>query len=308
MFETQFFSTYLLNIAIALIMFGMGLSLTIHDFRNIFLHPRALIIGLIAQMIWLPVLSIIIALLFPVPNELKVGLILVAICPGGATSNLLNFLLKGNLALCVSLTSINSFLTQFSIPVFFNFALLFFMQSSSNYQPDFWAMVFHILLITAIPVVLGIICRHFFQNWARQSKEVFKYAMPVLLAIALLGAIFLDKKEEIHGVTTTDYLLVIPMTLLLNLGGLLGGAKIAQMMGLNKKDQMTIAIEVGLQNTTLAIAIALGFMHNPLMATPAIVYAFFTFFTTALYGIWISGIKISPSDILNGIKNNKTQD
>jgi BASS family bile acid:Na+ symporter len=302
MFETDFFSTYLLRISIGLIMFGMGLNLTVNDFRNIVLHPRALVVGLLAQMVWLPLLAFIIIFIFPVSDEIKVGLFLVAICPGGATSNLLNFLLNGNLALCVSLTSVNSLITQFSIPVLLNLILGFYLGSSADIHLPFWESVMHILLITALPVIVGIFVRNRWEAWAQKMRTPFKYILPVFMGIALIGAIFLEKKDPI-SITTQDWLWVFPITLLLNVGGMLGGAFFSRLASLDKRTQMTIGIEVGLQNTTLAIVIALSFLKSPFIAVPAAMYALFTFFTTAFFGMVISGRKISFRKLRSGLRN-----
>lgn len=301
MFETDFFSTYLLRISIGLIMFGMGLNLTINDFKNIVLHPRALVIGLLAQMVLLPLLALIIIVIFPVSDEIKVGLFLVAICPGGATSNLLNFLLNGNLALCVSLTSVNSLITQFSIPLLLNLILGFYLGSSADIHLPFWESVMHILLITALPVIVGIFIRNHKEAWAQKMRMPFKYILPFFMGIALIGAIFLEKKEPI-SITTKDWLWVFPMTLLLNVGGMLGGTLFSKLTGLDKRTQMTIGIEVGLQNTTLAIVIALSFLKSTFIAIPAAMYALYTFFTTTAYGMIMSGRKISFHKLRLGLR------
>lgn len=302
MFETDFFSTYLLRISIGLIMFGMGLNLTVNDFKNIVLHPKALFTGLFAQMVWLPLLALLIIFIFPVSDEIKVGLFLVAICPGGATSNLLNFLLNGNLALCVSLTSVNSLITQFSIPVLLNLILGFYLGSKADIHLPFWESVIHILLITALPVTIGILVRNRWEAWAQKMRMPFKFILPVLMGIALFGAIFLEKKDPIN-ITLQDWLWVFPITLLLNVGGMLGGVFFSKLAKLDKRTQMTIGIEVGLQNTTLAIVIALSFLKSPFIAVPAAIYALFTFFTTAAFGMIMSGNKISFVKLRKGLRN-----
>lgn len=304
MLETHFFSSYLLPISLAFIMLGMGLSLTRKDFANIFLRPRAMLIGLAAQMLALPVIAFSIAYVFPVPPEIKVGLFLVAICPGGATSNLLNYLLNGNLALCVSLTTINSFLTQVSIPLLLNFALHFFMntQGEAEIKLSFIETLQHIVLITLVPVVVGIIFTHYKPELSKKIQRPMKWSMPVLMAIALIGAIILEKKEKMVDMTTTHYITIFPMTLLLNTGALFAGYYIAKWSKLSKKSSVTISLEVGLHNTVLAIYIATSILKMPMMALPAIVYAMFTFFTSAAFGIWKSGVKVPLKSLFTGKK------
>jgi BASS family bile acid:Na+ symporter len=301
-FETHFFSSILLPVSLAFIMLGMGLSLTRRDFANIFLRPKAVVVGLAAQMLALPVIAFAIAYVFPVPPEIKVGLFLVAICPGGATSNLLNYLLNGNLALCVSLTTINSFLTQISIPLLLNLALRFFMHSEADVQLSFWETLIHIVLITLVPVIAGILLGHKFPNFAGKVKSPMKKIMPSLMAIALVGAVILEKKENIVELTTGHYITLVPMALLLNLGALFSGYYISKWSGLSKKSSVTISLEVGLHNTVLAIYIATALLHNPSMALPGIVYAMFTFFTSAAFGMWKSGVKIPIKSFFTGKK------
>lgn len=305
MLETDFFSSYLLPISLAFIMLGMGLSLTRRDFANIFLRPKAVLIGLAAQMLALPVIAFSIAFIFPVPPEIKVGIFLVAICPGGATSNLLNYLLNGNLALCVSLTTINSFLTQASIPLLLNFALRFFMNASGDAEIhlSFWETLQHIVLITLVPVIVGIIFTHYYPEISKKIQKPMKWSMPALMAIALIGAIVLEKKEKIVEMTTSDYITIFPMALLLNAGALFTGYYIARWSKLSKKSSVTISLEVGLHNTVLAIYIATSLMKMPIMALPAIVYALFTFFTSAAFGIWKSGVKIPLKSFITGKKS-----
>lgn len=285
-------------------MLGMGLSLTRKDFANIFLRPKAIAVGLAAQMLVLPIIAFAIAWIFPVPNEIKVGLFLVAICPGGATSNLLNYLLNGNLALCVSLTTINSFITQLSIPLLLNLALKFFSNSEADVQLPILDTFIYIVVITLVPVIVGIIVGHYLPNFAGKVKSPMKKIMPALMAIALLGAIILEKKENVSELTTANYITIVPMAILLNVGALFSGYYIAKWSGLSKKSAVTISLEVGLHNTVLAITIASSpiLLNNPSMAMPAIIYAMFTFFTSAAFGIWKSGVKIPIKSLFTGKK------
>lgn len=284
-------------------MLGMGMSLTRKDFANIFIRPKAILIGLVAQMIFLPLIAFLIAIMFNLPPPLKVGLILVAICPGGATSNMLNYLLNGNLALCVSLTTLNSFITQITIPLLLNLSLLFFMHSGADVHLPFWETLIHIVIITLIPVIAGILIRSKKPVFAEKVRKPMKAIMPTLMAVALVGAIFLEKKEQNIPITTQHYLTVLPMAFLLNLGGLTGGYFISRIAGLSKKSQMTIALEVGLQNTSLAIYIATGILKDTTFAIPAAMYALFTFFTSALFGVIVSGQKLSIRSLVTGKKD-----
>ena len=188
--------------------------------------------------------------------------LLVALCPGGATSNLLNYLLNGNLALCVSLTTINSFITQLSIPLLLNLALRFFTNSEADVQLSVWETLIHIVVITLVPVIVGIVIGHYFPNFSEKVKSPMKKIMPALMALALLGSVILDKKDNMVELTTANYITIVPMALLLNAGALFSGYYIAKWTGLSKKSSVTISLEVGLHNTVLAIYIATALLHK----------------------------------------------
>lgn len=287
MFDTNFFSAYLLPATLAIIMVGLGLSLTRSDFINVVKRPRGLLVGLVLQMVALPLLAFLITLLIPgLSPELKVGIILLAACPGGATSNLVNYLLNGNLALSVSITTTNSFLTQFTIPFYVNIGLYFFMNSGTDIELPFLKTLLHILYITVIPAVIGILIRSKAPLFAEKVRNPLKYIMTTLLAIAMIGAIFIENNEQLD-IPIGDYWMVLPLTLLLNFGSMFMSFYTAKYFRLGIKSQTTIAIEVGLQNTALAIAVATGpsMLNNPAFAIPAAIYALFSFFTTLGFGL-----------------------
>jgi BASS family bile acid:Na+ symporter len=286
--ETHIFSNYLLPITLALIMLGMGLSLTTRDFRNIFMHPKAVILGLVSQMIVLPLFAILVAQFSGLSDELKVGLVLIAACPGGAVSNLITHLLKGNVALSVSMTTVNSFITIFTIPAIVGIALHYFIGDSKEITLDFWATFIRVLLITVLPCVVGVIIHQQHKLFAESLEKPLKLIMPISLALMMIGSIFLEKKENVVPITFQEYLTVIIPCLILNLGGMFIGFYIAKAFGLIKKNQITIAIEVGLQNTGLAIFVATSLLHNQRMAIPSAVYALFTFFSAAIFGFLVN--------------------
>lgn len=285
-------STYILPSVLALIMLGMGLSLTSQDFKNILLHPRQVFVGLICQMLLLPMIAIGIAYASGwagLPPELQVGIVLIAACPGGAVSNLITYLLNGNVALSVSLTTLNSFLVIFSIPIIIRLALLLFMGSDSKeIVLPFWDTVLQILLMTVIPCIIGIYIRSKSTRMAVALEQPLKYAMPILLALAMLGAIFLENGDA-QTVSLLDYAGVSLFVLALNIAGMLLGYYVAYWQKLGKDNQITIAIEVGLQNTGLAITVATSsmFLGSQVMAIPASIYALFTFFSAVIFGLLV---------------------
>ncbi len=298
MIATAFFSTYFLPGVLSLIMFGMGTSLTGEDFRNIFLQPKAVIVGLLCQMILLPAMVVGLAWVSGLPPEFQVGLVLIAACPGGAVSNLLSYLLKGNLALSVSMTSINSFLVIFTIPLIVNIALSVFIGKTTTLVMPFWETVLNILIITVIPVVLGVLVRYRFPKTAARLQSPLKVAMPIMLAVAMVAAIFLEKKEGI-AITTDEYLAVLPWALAMNIFAMFGGLGIARALRMDGPKRLTIGLEVGLQNSGLAIAVATSanLLGDPRLAVPASVYALFSFFTAVLFGLIVNRKEVKLRDM-----------
>lgn len=290
MLDTQFFSAFLLPATLALIMVALGLSLTQGDFVNIVKRPRGLVVGLILQMLALPILAFLIVLIAPgLSPELKVGIILLASCPGGATSNLINYLLNGNLALSVSITTVNSFITQFTIPLYVNLGLYFFMNREADIQLPIGETVLQILFITLLPAIVGIFLRSKQPELADKLRAPLKYITTTLLAVAMIGAIFLEKNEQLN-IPIGDYWTALPLLLLLHFASMFMSYYISKGAKLGHKSQFTIAIEVGLQNTGLAIAVATGplLLNNSAFAIPAAIYALFSFFTTFGFGVGVN--------------------
>lgn len=281
MFETRFFSSILLPVILGLIMVGIGTSLSVKDFKNIFKFPRGLLVGLGGQMIALPLFSILVAWLAPLEPALKAGIVLVAACPGGATSNLIVHLFGGNVAMSVSFTIVNSLLTVLSIPAWVFLGLYLFMGEGEGVSLPLTDSIIHIVFMTVIPCAIGIGINNKFPNFVKKTRKIMDYSMPVLMAFGMVSAIFFEKKEDEVSLGADVFVEVLPWVLLLNLGGILLGYFMAKLFKLGNRNRMTISVEVGMQNTGLAIAIATSvfLLNNQLMAIPAAVYAMFTFFT-----------------------------
>jgi len=273
---------FLLNIVLALIMFGLGLSLKKEDFQQLFDQPRSLAIGLFAQMVVLPFVAAFIVMQSPLPPEMKVGIMILSLCPGGITSNLVSYFVKGNVALAVSLTVSNALLSLISIPLVVNLCLRYFMKDGGDevvYLP-FWNTLFEIFLVTIIPALLGMSAkRKFGRNVTRISKWV-NIILPLLL-FCVFGFKFLAGSQ--HGGTdmsAADIWLLTPYVVSLNILSMLVGFIVGIPLNLSYRNRITIAIEVGLHNTALALIIAGEKLHNSSMEKPALVYALYSFFVT----------------------------
>lgn len=304
MIETHFFSTYLLPIVLAVIMFGMGTSLTWGDFKLILVNPLGVVAGLVCQIVLLPAIAIGIAAVSGLRPEHQVGLVLVAACPGGAIANLLSYLMKGNVALSVSFTAINSFITIFTIPFVVNIGLGLFAAKHVSLELPFWETIAQILLITVIPAALGVWMQAKFPLTTTAMQRYFKLGMPILLAVAMVGAIFLEKKGE---VAPSELLEVLPWALALNFAAMGAGWGTAWVLRLGKPAQVTLGLEVGLHNSGLAIAIATSafMLANPTVAVPASTFALFSFFTAVLFGWLVNGRSLNWREMF-GLKDKKS--
>lgn len=159
--ESNFLTAVFLPLALFIIMLGMGLGLTIKDFKRIWIEPKSVLIGLMAQLIMLPMIGFLLANMLPLSPELAVGVIILAACPGGPTSNLMTYLIQGNVALSVTLTAISSVVSVFTIPLVVNLAMKTFMQETVMLQLPFLKTVVQIAVITIIPVTLGMLLHHY---------------------------------------------------------------------------------------------------------------------------------------------------
>ena len=278
----SFVSTYFLPAVLVIIMFGIGLSLERQDFVNVFRFPKPIFLGLFAQMILLPLVAFTIISLTDLPPEIKVGFIIISACPGGSASNLLNHLLRGNVALCVSLTALNSILIQITMPLIVNLGLLVYMGHGEDIQLPIWETIFKVFFVTLLPTFAGVYVRARNLKMALKLEKPMKVIMTVLLFSVLAAIILLEEKEGGAGIFRYSYLL--PYALALNVGSMLVGYFFARSMGLDNRNNYTISIEVGLQNSALAIFVATTLLNNRDMAIVAVVYSSFTFFSTALFG------------------------
>lgn len=300
MLETTFFSSYFLPATLALIILGMGMSLTAQDFKNILMNPRSVIVGLFCQMILLPLTAFLVAYIGGdwLSPEMKVGIVLVAACPGGATAGLISHLMKGNVALSVSITTVNSFLTTFSIPLIVNIALSAYMGTEAELVMPISDTMTHIVVITVIPCIVGVWIRAKWPNVAKALERPLKPIMTVALAVAIMAAMFLEKKEGVK-IELWQFASIFPWALLLNLIGMGVGWGFGGVMRLGSSSMLTLGLEAGLHNTGLAIAVASSkfMLGNPTLAIPAATYAMFSVFTAVGFGLLVNGKNVKLRDI-----------
>ncbi|MGB3492253.1 MAG: bile acid:sodium symporter family protein [Elainellaceae cyanobacterium] len=278
--ESSILTAVFLPLALFIIMLGMGLGLTADDFKRVLVEPKAVALGLIAQLIMLPAVGFLLASLFPLSPELAVGVMILAACPGGPTSNLMTYLLQGNVALSITLTAISSLITVFTIPLVVNLAMQHFIGEAAALQLPFLTTVIQIAVITLIPVALGMALHHYAPRFASQVEKGVKW-----LSIAFLSLIVVGLLAKERANVASFFLQVGWVTLALNVSTMLLGFAIATLAQLDTRSKKAIAVEVGIQNGTLAIAVASAptFLNTPSMAIPAGIYSLIMFATSAVF-------------------------
>jgi bile acid:Na+ symporter, BASS family len=272
--QDSILTTLVLPIALAMIMLGLGLSLKSDDFFRIFKYPKAVTVGLIGQLVILPIIALAIVKVIPMPPAIAVGLIILALCPCGPSSNMITYLAGGDVALAVTLTVFSSMITVLTIPLFASMAVNSFLGTNAIVSLPIGATMGQIFVITVIPIALGMYVRHQFPEIARRLEKVInKLAVGFLVLIIIL----LVAKEW----SRLPSLIVQAGTgvMLLNILGMAAGFAISKMLNLNIAQQICIAIEVGIQNGTLAIAITAGILKDAEMAIPAAIYSLFMYLT-----------------------------
>lgn len=278
--QASFLSLVLLPLAIAIIMVGLGLSLTLADFKRIFVYPKAMIVGLITQMIILPAFCFGIALVTNLPPELAVGLMLLAAAPGGPSANLYSHMANGDVALNVSLTALNSLLSIISIGVIVNFSMAYFMQADA-YVPLQFQKLLEVFILIVTPIGVGMALKFYFPARALQAEKYVKMASGAFLALLIILA---GLKEIDH--LWEDFGIVGGAALLFNLGCLGIGYGLPLLFRLPPKQAIAISMEVGIHNGSLAIYIALSILRNGTMTIPAVVYSLIMFITAAIFAFW----------------------
>lgn len=282
----------LVSVALALIMFGIGLTMTWRDIANIFTYPKAFFLALASQMLALPVIAFVIAIFAPLSPAIKVGLVILAASPGGSTSGFITFLFRGNVALSLSLTAVNSFLTLFSIPLVVNFALGYFMHSTAgDFQLPFWNTVQHVFLISLLPVFFGILVNRLYPEFALRLEKNMRYILMALLGGVFSIMLFGGKNNGGAGLTLADVWLILPYALLLNVACLFFGYGFLFAFRLSHADRLTAAIESGVHNTALAFLIAGSLLHNNEMVKPILLYALFSFWTAVLFSYGMAWLR-----------------
>ena len=283
--ESNFLTAVFLPLALFIIMLGMGLGLTLDDFRRVLVEPKAIIVGLIAQLILLPLVGWVLATVFPLSPELAVGVMLLTACPGGPTSNMITYLVKGNVALSITLTAITTLITVFTIPLVVNLSMQNFIGEGTALQLPFWKTVIQIAVITLIPISIGMLFHHYIPKWAYRVEKSVKWLSLFFLSLIIVGLLLKERAN-----VPSFFLQVGWVTLTLNIIMMFVGYKVATLFQLDRSRAKSITVEVGIQNGTLAITIASSptLLNMPTMAIPAAIYALIMFATSAAFAWFVT--------------------
>lgn len=282
--ETNFLTDLLLPISLGIIMLGMGLSLVPADFKRVVLYPRAAAVGFINQIILLPVVGFALLYIFGLQNlELAVGIMVLAACPGGPTSNLISHISKGDTALSISLTAISSLVAIITIPLIVNFSLSHFLQQGQYVPLPVFDTIIKLMLVTLLPVSIGMVIRARARRFANRMDRPVKLVSGILLFLIIFAAI--NANREIFVSSFRD---VGPVSLSLNFTMLLIGYLTARFSRLNLRQSITISIESGIQNGTLGIMIASTLLHNDVMAISPAIYSLIMFMTAGVIIAWMN--------------------
>ena len=280
--ESTYIANVLLPIALGVIMLGLGLSLGMADFVRVLRYPRAVLIGLVMQMLVLTSICFGIVILFRLPPELAVGMMLLAASPGGATANIYSHLAHGDVALNITLTAVNSLLSLFALPFIVGGALAYFM-GSEQYVPPPFKKVIEVGVIILGPVAVGMLLRARFARLAARMERPIR-----LFSVLLLAALIVAAVVEQWSVLVRYFAVVGAACLVFNLASMGLGYAVPLAIRLPNRQAIAIAMEIGIHNGTLAIFIAFNVLNNGTMSVPAAVYSLCMFATAAVFAWWLN--------------------
>ena len=273
----------ILPLALALIMFGMGLGLTTNDFTRLFKSPLAIVMGLIGQLVAMPLLALGLCYLLNLPTPIAIGLMILAACPGGTMSNVVSQLAKANLALSVSLTAASTAISIITTPFIIGFAMSQFAPAD---DATFSILItsLGLFFITLVPVAIGIWLRHFKSDFAIKAEPFFR-RFSLFFMLMMIAALVIKERDLL----VSSFNDVFWACIALNIGSMVVGWLIAKCSKLNLTDSLTLSIEVGIQNASLAILIAISFLNKPEYAVTGGVYGLAMFIGPLLL---IGGLKL----------------
>ena len=268
----------ILPLALAFIMFVLGLGLTGGDFLRVIKQPRDFFVGALSQIILLPIIAFILVKIWPIAPELAIGVMIIAAAPGGVTSNLLTSFAKGDVALSISLTAIISLLSVITIPFIVLTSVGLLNDSNITQDISLFSMSRDMFLIVTVPVILGMLLRRFASGTALKFEPIAKKISIALFILVLLGAIAAERENVISYFAQAGLI-----TFVLNVVMMVVAYYVASLLASGTEQKKCITIECGLQNGTLAIFVATSIFGGGLYVIPAATYSLIMFATSLIF-------------------------
>ena len=263
-----------LPIALAFIMFSLGLGLSISDFTRIFLKPKEFFVGFISQLILLPIVALILVYIWPLSPEIAIGVMILAAAPGGATSNILTSFAKGDVALSISLTAVISILSVITIPLILGISLSILGTNLTSQGISLIDIALKMFLIVTIPVLIGMLLKNIFSSFENLAKKISTF----LFFLVLLGAVLAERENVVAYFAEAGLI-----TLVLNIAMMLLAYYLSKSFISDVSQQKAITLECGLQNGTLAIVVANVFFDGGAYLIPAATYSLIMYATSLPY-------------------------
>ena len=265
--------TSYVNILLGIVMFGMGMTLKLSDFKVVFTKPKAVIVGILSQFIIMPVLAFVLAFAFQLPAELAVGVILVGSCPGGTSSNVMTYLAKGDVALSVGMTACTTIMAPIVTP------LLVLLFAGQTVDVDVLEMFLSIVQVVLVPIAAGFLINYFFEKVAAACASVLPLVSVVGISLIIMAVVAANQAKLL-----TVGPLIILVVMLHNVLGYTFGYLVGRALRLTKEQMRTLSIEVGMQNSGLASSLAtVHFASMPLAAVPGAVFSVWHNISGAVY-------------------------
>jgi BASS family bile acid:Na+ symporter len=274
-------NTAIVPIGLAAIMFSMGLSLSLADFKEVGRNPRAVFGGLFGQLICLPPLAIAISWAFQLPPAMAMGLFILAICPGGITSNAITYAARANVALAVVLTALSSLIVVFTIPALISWGLSHYFLPGEAPPMSAGRTMMQLAQMTLLPILIGMVLRWWRTGWAERASVWLRPASLVVLVAVILFSVFVSLELVVQNIVRAG-----PAALVLNLAGMGVGLLIGAVLGLARQDRLTVAIEVGVQNATMATFLSLTILNDLALAITPTIYGVIMVLNAGLLVRW----------------------
>ena len=266
--QAAFINSEVIPWVLRLVMIGLGLSLTLADFKRVIVFPKAATIGLVAQLVGLPLTAFVLSLLFGAPPAIAVGLVILAACPSGVTSNAYTFAARADVPLCVTLSAVTSVVTVFTIPFLIDLAMRVFFSEGQMTAISAQNMLLNLMSFTLLPLALGMAGRAVFPAAAEKAVEPIRKAVLYLMILVLLLGVISSYRDILEHFATAGALVVA-----MNLLTMALGFGLARVFGLPITQVVTITFEVGVQNLALAFAITFNILQRPDLAVAGLIYA-----------------------------------